>query len=504
MVKSRTTQTINKLADGIPIVLTGEIKDELPVYAEVAVPHRPIIFSPNSGPQSLFLSSSEQEVLYGGAAGGGKTMGLIADALRDTSNGAFVGLVLRRTSDELREIISKTQDLYSQVYPTARWSEKKSEWSFPSGSRLWFTYLERDQDVHRYQGQAFSYVAFDELTQYATPYAWDYLRSRLRTTDKNLQLYQRATTNPGGVGMRWVKKMFIDPAPWGEAFWATDVETGKMLVWPKGSSREGQPLFKRRFIPAKLRDNPFLHEDGRYEAGLLSLPEHQRKQLLEGSWDVVEGAAFNEFNREVHVVKMDVIPTSWRRFRAADYGYNAPAGCLWFACAPDGQVIVYRELYATGMTADKFALKVLELEQQETITYGVLDSSVWHKRGDAGPPLAEQMTRVGCFWRPSDRSKGSRVAGKNEIHRRLQINPVSNKPGLVFRSNCVNMIAQFPLLQLDKNNPEDVDTKGEDHLYDALRYGLMSRPLPNIDDFVIMQKPITKVDFKPKDAVFGY
>lgn len=502
---ARLRKLEDKLIDNKPLLLTDDELEKLTNYASISVPHQPVIFQPNDGPQSLFLSASEREVLYGGAAGGGKTIGLIADALRDTTNGAFVGLVLRRTNDELREIISKTHEFYPKVFPSAKWSSQKSEWTFPSGARLWLTYLERDLDVGRYHGQAFSYIAFDELTQYTTPYAWDYLRSRLRTAeDAGLELYMRATTNPGGPGHQWVKKMFVDPAPWGQAFWATDIETGNALVWPEGSKYAGQPLFKRRFIPSTLKDNPHLDSDGRYEANLLSMPEHQRKQLLEGSWDTVEGAAFPEFNRKVHVIPTTKLPSSWRRFRAADYGYRSPGACIWFACSPDGQLYIYREMYAKGLVADKFANKILEMERNESISYGILDSSVFHNRGSVEPSIAEQMIRVGCFWRPSDRTKGSRIARKNELHRRLQVNEFTQKPGIVIMDCCVNTIAQMPLLQLDRTNPEDVDTKGEDHIYDAIGYGIASRPMPSAGDFTILQKPATASDYMPSDATFGY
>ena len=128
---------------------------------------------------------------------------------------------------------------------------------------------------------------------------------------------------------------------------------------------------------------------------------------------------------------------------------------------------------------------VLDLERNDgNIKYGVLDSSCWHKRGDTGPSLAEQMIMQGCRWKPSDRSAGSRVAGKNELHRRLQVDEDTEEPRLLIMSNCTNLIAQLPVLPLDKNNPEDIDTKVNfDHLYDALRYGVMSRPRFSIWDY---------------------
>jgi hypothetical protein len=228
---------------------------------------RDIIFKPNPGPQTDFLAASEREVLFGGAAGGGKSYAILADALRDIANPNFRGLIVRRTTEELRELISKSQELYTKAVPGIKWSERKSEWKHPNGGSLWMSFLERDQDVTRYQGQAFNYIAFDELTQWPTPFAWNYMRSRLRTTDPSLKLYMRATTNPGGVGHGWVKKMFIDPAPWGKAFWATDIETGGVITYPKdhSSGKGGQPLFKRRFIPSRLSDNPHLFSLGDYE-----------------------------------------------------------------------------------------------------------------------------------------------------------------------------------------------------------------------------------------------
>ena len=461
-----------------------------------------IIFEPNPGPQTFFLAAPEREVLYGGAAGGGKSYAMLADPLRYMGHSAFSGLLLRHTTEELRELIWKSQEMYPKIYPGIKWSERKMQWVAPSGARLWFSYLDRDEDVLRYQGLAFSWVGFDELTQWSTPFAWNYMRSRLRSTAPDLPIFMRATTNPGGPGHAWVKKMFIDPSPPGKAFWATDSETGKRLEYPAGHSKAGQPLFKRRFIPAMLTDNPYLSTQGDYETMLLSLPEHQRKQLLEGNWDVSEGAAFPEFNRQIHVIDPMDIPKSWVKFRACDYGYGSYSGVVWFAVTPSEQLIIYREMYVSKVLAKDLARMILEAEQNDgTIRYGILDSSCWHKRGDTGPSLAEQMIQQGCRWRPSDRSAGSRVAGKNEIHRRLQVDEFTEEPRLVITSNCTNLIAQLPIIPLDKNNPEDIDTKSEDHLYDAMRYGIMSRPRSNLWDYNPLHN---KSGMTVSDPTFGY
>ena len=462
-----------------------------------------VVFKPNTGPQTQFLAAGEREVLYGGSAGGGKSYAMLADPLRYMGHPSFSGLLLRHTTEELRELVWKSQEIYPKIWKGIKWSERKMQWVAPSGARLWMSYLDRDDDVLRYQGLAFSWIGFDELTQWATPFAWNYMRSRLRTASSDLPIYMRATTNPGGPGHGWVKKMFIDPAPYGKTFDATNIETGEVLKYPAGHSKAGQALFKRKFIPARLSDNPYLSREGDYEAMLLSLPEQQRRQLLEGDWDIKEGAAFTEFNRDIHVVEPFHIPSNWVKFRSCDYGYGSFSGVLWFAVSPSEQLIVYRELYVSKVLATDLADMINELEAEDgNIKYGVLDSSLWHKRGDTGPSLAEQMIMRGCRFRPSDRSKGSRVSGKNEIHRRLQVDEYTEEPRIVFFDTCTNMVSQLPAIPLDKKNPEDVDTRAEDHLYDALRYGIMSRPRFSIFDYDPHGTPTRSMPVA--DSTFGY
>jgi len=471
-----------------------------------AVPEeREVIFTPNPGPQTEFLAASEREVLYGGAAGGGKTYSLIADPMRYFDNPQFNGLILRRTNDELREIIWKTQEIYPKAFKGAKWQEKKSQWVFPSGARLWLTYLERDEDVLRYQGQAFSYIAFDELTQHPTPFAWNYMRSRLRTTDPDLPIFMRATTNPGGPGHGWVKAMFVDPAPANTAFAATDIDTGVELRYPDSHpEKAGQPLFNRRFIPASLYDNPYLSNDGAYEANLLSLPEMQRRQLLEGDWAIATGAAFPEFRTSVHVVDPFEIPSTWRKFRSCDYGYSSHSAVHWFAIDPSFEtLIVYRELYLSKHTGRDLAKAVMEAEAGDSISYGILDSSCWHNRGQIGPSIAEEMISMGCRWRPSDRSAGARVAGKNRLHELLKVDDETEQPGIVFFNNCRQIIADLPVIPSDPKGSDDIDPRyASDHAYDSIRYGIMSRPrsLSPFDS----GRGVPIRQWQPSDSIFGY
>ena len=500
--RRRLTMTENKVKQRIqeddnPESFSDSLNfDAQPQEAEV-------IFKPNEGPQTEFLAASEREVLYGGSAGGGKTIALIADPMRYFSNPNFNGLILRRTTDELREIIWKTQELYPKAFKGAKWQERKSQWVFPSGARLWLTYLERDEDVLRYQGQAFSYVAFDELTQHSTPFAWNYMRSRLRTTDPTLPTFMRATTNPGGPGHQWVRRMFIDPSPANKPFAATDLESGEPMLYPESSPKAGQPLFYRRFIPASLYDNPYLAEDGQYEANLLSLPEMQRRQLLEGDWAIAEGAAFSEFREKDHVVEPFDIPPDWRRFRSCDYGYSSYSAVHWFTIDPAYEtLIVYRELYVSKHTGRDLAKAVIEAEQGESISYGILDSSCWHNRGQIGPSIAEEMISMGCRWRPSDRSAGARVAGKNRLHELLKVDEDTGQAGIVFFNTCRQIIADLPTIPSDPKGTDDIDPRYKsDHAYDSVRYGVMSRPRSKsiFEEFGSVDQT-----WQPSDAIFGY
>ena len=461
-----------------------------------------VVFQANPGPQEEFLSAGERDVLYGGAAGGGKSFALLADPLRYCHNANHRGLLLRRTLDELTELIDKYRQLYTKAFPGAKFRESKSTWHFPSGATIWFTYLDRDKDVTRFQGQAFNWIGIDEITQYPTPYVWDYLRSRLRSTDPELQenLYMRCTANPGGVGGWWVKKMYIEGTPENKAFPAFDIDTRKTFVWPSGHEKAGQPLFFRKFVPARLTDNPHLMADGQYEAMLRSLPDVERKRLLEGDWDVAEGAAFPEFSRTKHVVEPFDLPTNWPRIRAADYGYSAPSCVLWGAIDWDNNIWVYRELYAKHLTAEQLADRILEAEQIDPLPhYTVLDSSCWNKTG-FGPSIAEVMMRQGVRWTPSDRN---RIQGKMEIHRRLADDPYTKEPRVRFFSTCQNIVKQVAGIPLSKTNSEDVDTKAEDHAYDALRYMMMTR----MSGYASIHKQLGAIKnhvHKVKDEVFGY
>jgi hypothetical protein len=485
-----------------PSVLT---EDDLKVAPKALKEHIEdldnVIFRPNEGPQTDFLASPERDVLYGGAAGGGKSYALLADLIRYAHLPDHRALLIRRTLDELTELIDKSKQLYPKAFPGAVFKESKSMWVFPSGATAWFSYLDRDKDVTRYQGQAFNWIGIDEITHYPTPFVWEYLRSRLRTTNPEIKPYMRCTANPGGVGGWWVKKMYIDPSPPYESFAACDIDSGEVYKWPPSHERAGQALFQRKFIPARLTDNPYLMQDGQYEAMLRSLPEVERKRLLDGDWEVAEGAAFPEFSRGLHVMQPFEIPIGWQRFRSADYGYASPSCVLWGTVDFDGNIYIYRELYGEGYTGERLARLILEMERTDPpMAMSILDTSCWNKTG-LGPSIAETMIRNGVRWLPADRD---RISGKVEVHRRLAISEKTAEPKLKIFATCTNLIRTLASIPTSKTNPEDVDTKADDHAYDALRYMIMTRQSNQPTLNKALNRIKERVSYEPVDTTFGY
>jgi hypothetical protein len=306
-------------------------------------------------------------------------------------------------------------------------------------------------------------------------------------------------------GNTWVKKMFIDPSPPNRSFPAQDIDSEEILRYPDTHEKAGEPLFNRRFIPATLKDNPYLFEGGQYEANLLSLPEMQRRQLLEGDWNLAEGAAFPEFRTSIHTCEPFEIPDDWRRFRSCDYGYSSYSAVHWFAIDPNYETLyVYREMYVSKHTGRDLGAAVMEAERGESIQYGVLDSSCWHQRGQLGPSIAEEMISMGCRWRPSDRTNGARVAGKNRFHELLKIDDRIALPGIIFFNNCRQIIADLPVIPTDPKGSDDIDPRyAQDHAYDSVRYGIMSRPRA-ASPFEEIGKYAPASGWRPADSSFGY
>lgn len=473
---------IKKLTENTPskVVTEDEIETTVPSVQE-AIKDSKVIFHANEGPQTEFLAAGEKDVLYGGAAGGGKSYAMIIDPLRNCHRKAHRALILRRSMPELREMIDKSRELYPLAFPGAKFKEVEKLWNFPSGAKVEFGFLERDADVYRYQGQAYSWIGFDEITHLPTEFSWNYLASRLRTTDPEIQTYLRCTANPGGVGSHWVKNRYISPS-----------ESNKSFL--------GKDGLTRKFIPAKLEDNPYLAEDGVYEQMLNSLPPIQRRQLLEGNWDVAEGAAFVEFDNLTHVITPFELPLQWERLKGIDYGYASESCCLWGTVdANDGTLIIYRELYRKGLTGEELGAIITDMELEDPFSVsGVLDTAAWANTGTTGPTVGESLVRAGHKLRRADKN---RIQGKIQIHEFLKVRE-NGRPKLQIFNTCPNLIRELQSIPLSKTNPEDVDTHASDHAYDALRYMIMSRPR--------MESPFDRIRglkremHQPSDSIFGY
>lgn len=404
---------------------------------------------------------------------------------------AWRGVLFRRTYGELQDLIERSQELY---IPTgARWNEQKHMWRWPNGATLRFRYLEQEKHKTRYQGHSYTWIGWDELTQWATDAAYRYLRARLRSPHEVPTKRIRATANPGGSGHHWVKNYFVTPARGGYTP-IIDAETGML----------------RLFIPAHLRDNAILlRNDPDYANRLKGLgSESLVKAWLDGDWDVVEGAYFDCWSSVKHIVKPFSLPKDWVRFRSGDWGSASPFSFGWWGVAQDdyalgegrtiprGAMVRYREWYGTKdpavpgkglkLTAETVGSRIAFLEADDTkLSDGVLDPSTFKE--DGGPSIAERMNgkliekRVIPF-RPADNARVSQTGSKDARgpmggwdQMRARLIGVDGIPMIYCFDTCTASIRTIPVLQHDPSKPEDLDTTSEDHAADDWRYACMSR-----------------------------
>jgi hypothetical protein len=430
---------------------------------------REVAFAPNPGPQTEFLSADEDIVLYGGAAGGGKSYAMVVDPLRFAHLPNHRAVIVRKTMPELKELLDVSRELYVKYDPKVRFRENpQPTFRFSSGAEIMFRFLDRREDMYKFQGIAYTYIGFDELSQQATAEGFNYVRSRLRSAtasdDDGIKCYVRATANPGSM---WVYEMFIKDRPPNKAF-----------ILP-GTENAPHPTTVK-FIPAKLEDNPYLARDGRYESVLRSLDETLRRQLLDGDWLASNDNMFTEFDIELHVTDPFDIPLHWNRTAGLDYGYKDPSAAVWFATDPsDGSIVIYDEFLQSGLTGKEFAMAIKEREQHELVTVDhPIDWSIYARTGHTGPTIAESMLSVPGFQiRKADKN---REAGWVQIHELLRKDPVNGIPKLRILSTCKNTIKQLMSAKVHPTKPGDINqarnSDGHWDLLDALRYGVMSRP----------------------------
>ncbi len=442
-----------------------------------------VLWAPQEGPQTALLQCPIFEVFYGGARGGGKTESSIGDWLQHSSEygEAAIGIFVRRKFKQLAEVIARTKQIFPKM--GGKYNEQKAEWRMPGGGRLKFVYLERDSDAEEYQGHNYTRVYVEEVTNFPTPGPIDKLRATLRS-GTGVPVGMRLTGNPGGPGHNWVKARYIDPEPLGYKIIAESCDVMIDDVLRTVS-------LERVFIPSKLGDNMLLlRNDPTYVLRLRqSGSEALVKAWLEGNWDIVDGAYF-DIDEERHVKDRGIIrfaPPQTVRFRSFDWGSAKPFSVGWWAIAdgtwpkseledplPYGAIFRYREWYgASGvnkglnMTADKVAEKIEEMERNERIRYAVADPSIFIRNG--GPSIAESMARN--KWRRAD---NKRAPGWEQVRQRLQ--GENGIPMMYFADSCEDTLRTLPVLQHDEDDIEDLDTDGEDHAADEIRYACMSRP----------------------------
>lgn len=455
-----------------------------------------IIWQPHPGPQTRFLQSGVRDIFFGGAAGPGKSVSLIAAATRFFASPYYRARIFRRSRTQATELIIKARRIVPVAFPGTIW--RASEWAFihPSGGRLELGYLRHDNDLENEQGQEYQFVGFDEICQFPEHQAV-YLFSRLRS-DHGLPLQYKGTGNPGGIGHLWVKARYIDQAP------------PESIFWDHFTTPTGRKLrFSRLFIPARLEDNPTLGDD--YEISLSTLDPKTYRALRLGDWDALIGQAFPEFDRRIHVMTWEQffdrygyprIPDHWPRFMSFDWGLSHPFSVGWWTVDPFGRLIRYAEWYGAAVDRNgrRIPDKGIHMPTRD-IARGILAREA--ARGDAGkiemrfvdpamkqhgsstegikgPSLAEIFAEEGLYVTFAD---NDRIAGKQQMHDRLRIfdlehpnGEIEETPGMFIMENCADWLRTIPVLDLDEKRPEDVDTKMEDHVFDESKYMLMSRP----------------------------
>ena len=421
--------------------------------------------------QRLFMNATATEVLFGGAAGGGKSHGQIIDAfIYALKYPKSKQLILRRTFAELeKSLIRVSLSLFPrEIY---KYNSTGHSGKFKNGSILDFGYCATENDVFQYQSAEYDTIRFDELTHF-TEFQYTYLISRVRGANSNPKQV-KSSTNPGGIGHMWVKSRFVDPAPPNTEFIASD-----------GS--------RRIFIPSKIDDNIFLCEsDPDYKKRLLSLPESQRKALLYGDWNIFEGQYFSEFDYEKHTCAPFPIPKEWRKYRTIDYGLDRLA-CLWVAIDGDRNVYVYRELCESNLMISDAAKKIIDnTEPSESIYATLAPPDLWNRSQESGRSKAIIFSENGLYF---TKTSNDREAGWLSVKELLKSDERGRARLKIFR-NCTEIIKCLPMLQIDRVRPTDTANEPHEitHAPDALRGFAIFYSRPN-DVQTLSQKNVWTSD----------
>jgi len=448
--------------------------------------------------QTIAYESKATEILYGGAAGGGKShlMRVASIIWCAFIPGLQVYLFRKVTKDLIKNHIEGPKGFRALLAPWVKFNFSKivdREIRFWNGSKIYLCHCEHEKNMYDFDGAEIHLLLMDELTHFSEK-VYRFLRGRVRAVGlpplpEHLKgLFPRIIcgTNPGNVGHLWVKKTFIDNC--------NPLEIRKM------EDEEGGML--RQFIPALLEDNPSMaKDDPTYRAKLKGLGSKALvKAKLEGDWNVVEGAYFDNWSPK-NIIKPFKIPNNWTKFRSFDWGSAKPFSVGWYAISsgyqtkegsyiPRGAMVKYREWYGCKknkadvglkMTVEQVAIGIKQKSGDENILYSVADPAIFSE--DGGPSMSDRFALKGVYFRRADNKRVGASGGSNATgavggwdQMRSRIDGVDGIPMLFFFDNCFDSIRTIPALQHDPNKAEDLDTKMEDHAADECRYACMSNP----------------------------
>lgn len=422
-------------------------------------------FTPKQKEASSLLNKYKY-VLYGGAMGGGKSYWLrwqLVKLLVKWAKGGYKNVVVGLFCEDYPALKDRHLSKIGIEFPT--WlgvfhaDHKQYGKAFilnPEYGSGVLVFRNLD-DPSKYQSAEFACIAIDEITKNPEE-TFEDLRTRLRWAGiEDVKFI--AATNPGGIGHGWVKKKFID---------GIHEET----------EQEGH-LFK--YIQALATDNPHLSEQ--YLISLEGLSPEKRRAFLEGDWDIFKGQYFTEWRKQIHVIPPHQIKDYNKNFVCGDYGYAKPSAVYWCSVDSDGVITVYRELYITSHTYEQLAEKIVSMTpHNEQIDYWVFDPAIWAKKGETEMSGAELMQNKyqELMGRGIHLIKGNndRINGWNLVREYLKpfIRNGEQIAKLQVFNICENLIRTLPGLIYDAHRVEDLDSDGEDHSADAIRYGIMSRP----------------------------
>lgn len=429
------------------------------------------IWQPLPGSQTQFLTCPIFETLLEGTRGGGKTDTLLMSFARNVGIGYgehWRGVLFRLTYPQLADVVAKSKRWFYQIFPDAKFNESEYYWKWPTGEMLFFRYGDKEDDYWNYHGHEYPWLGFEELTNWRDSLFFEAMQSTCRSSHPGMPRMVRSTCNPFGRGHGWVKERY--------KLGTGGVPSGQKIVDASGKERV-------RIHSSIYENTILLKADPEYLKTLEALKDpNRRRAWLEGDWDIHVGSFLEMvWKPEKHIVAPFAIPSTWKVWKAMDWGYAAPYAVYWFAMDPDGVHYIWRELYGAGEKigtgtreeAATVAKKIKRMEEHdERLGYeyrlNLADPAIFSKIG-ADRSIGQIFRENGVKWQEAWNAKGSRVNGAQEI-----IHLLSEDKLKVF-STCKHWLRTIPSIAPDDDNPEDVDTDAEDHAWDATRYGVMRR-----------------------------